>query len=201
MNVSELNIFGGVKSFCYFWGMEWDYKSAQWDNIPLPYLQVCLDQAEKAVADSIRRNNNATDRAYRWLGVLLPLMCAELAYIAFNYNGSVVTLFAVFSACMLFVPCLLYYDVVHSYSQEGLGHFPSDLMRISILENGQFTDDDKVRSLYLTLFYHLEKRIAQGAQKSNERVRKCDLALKWVIAHPLALIALGCFVFALVAIF
>lgn len=181
--------------------MEWEYKSEQWDSIPLAYLQLCLDQAEKAVLDSIRRNNNATDRAYRWLSVLLPLLCAELAYIAFNYNGSIITLFVVFSSGMLFVPCLMYYEVLHSYGQSMVGFYPSDLMRTDILENGAFTDDDKLRSLYITLLYHCEQRIDAGIKHTNRRVRKCDLALRWVIAHPFALMCLGIVFFILAVVF
>jgi hypothetical protein len=181
--------------------MEWEYKSTQWDTIPLPYLQICLDQAEKALADSIRRNNNATDRAYRWLGVLLPLMCAELAYIAFNYNGSWVTLFAVFSACMLFVPCLLYYDVLHSYTQEGLGFYPSYLMDTDVLENPSYTPEDKTRSVYLIMLARYEYRIEKGVETSEARVRKCDLALRWIIAHPLVLMLLCLFQIVITRIF
>jgi hypothetical protein len=168
--------------------MEWTYESEQWEDLPIPYLALCLEQAEKAMADMSRRSDNATDRAYRWLSILVPVLCAELAYIALNFKWELLTFAALISASMLFAPCFYYYNVVHSYKQAGLGYAPSQFMNKNILENTDFSQNAKMICLYLSLLHSLEIQSLEAVKKVEERVADCDYALYWVMLHPFSLI-------------
>lgn len=172
---------------------EWELPIEDWQSISIEYAELALSNAEKVLAETAKIAEKVTDRAYRLITVIVPLLILDLAYLLNinNYSKTVeesILLYAcLISFCFLSFPIYLIVKVILPYNVFIPGCNPQKSLSLIFL-NPDYSPEEQKLAFLINQCEVYQSAIEANTNQNITRIFASTFCIYWLLANPISLL-------------